>query len=84
MASETRDRSRTRRRVHLVREAQQVTPKEACGAAKRSREALVRFNRRAVVALLPWWTNTERSKTFTSIGQLSSALSQLYALTKAR
>jgi hypothetical protein len=42
IASETRERSRTRRCVHLESEAQQFMAKEACGAMKVSREGLVR------------------------------------------
>jgi hypothetical protein len=63
MHSDTRERSRTFSFEHLDRDAQQLIAKEACGAINDRRLGFVRFRRRAVVALLPWWTMCDKSST---------------------
>ena len=58
-------RSRTRRRVHLLRLAQQFIAKLACGATKTSREDLVRPSNLAVVDFAPWCTIWDKSRSLT-------------------
>jgi hypothetical protein len=51
--------------LHFESDAQQFIAKEAWGAMNVSKEGFVRFKRRAVVALVDWWTMWERSRIFT-------------------
>lgn len=68
MHSETlpkRLRSRTRKRVHLLRLAQQFIAKLAWGATKTSSEDFVRPSSLAVVDFAPWCTMWDKSKSLT-------------------
>lgn len=58
-------RSRTRKRVHLLRLAQQFIAKLAWGATKTSSEDFVRPSSLAVVDFAPWCTMWDKSKSLT-------------------